>query len=585
MKRPRRWFTLRNQIFVGFMLVMLFVLGIASVLTYSSVSTMLKSNAEKHIGQTAIQANGRLDALIAQIDTITTQIATNDYIQELLLSEVDGAETPFSARQSLLSILGSYQSYVSGIKALELYSNDYSRLFPLNDIPLNETIDQEWILAADRGKGELVWLGIDPGDPSSVLALKRVSLVDRWFSSGGFLMLRLDKAYFQFDGQIGGEAGESILLVDTNQQPITTNFNLDSGLDLAQLLDNQEKNISINGSDYIEVKQYSEMTGWTLVFFTPVSYVTNGISTLRTAILVSGAIGVLLFLIMSLILSTTITRPIFKLIKAMRGARFGVLQPNPMFSNTMEINELNNSYNQMVENMNELIRVVYEKEILQSRTELKALQAQINPHFLFNTLEAFYWSLEEKGEEELANLVVSMSSLFRYTISTPNQDEWVTIEDELAHIRRYLQLMDIRLADRLTWSIDASEFKHLKIPKLLIQPLVENAIRHGVENMEGPGKVTISVEAANRDGYVRITVRDNGPGMDEDTLRDLWQAMEGGKVVSSKGTGVGVVNVRQRLRLYYDSVSGGRHELEVISRPGEGTSVSFEIPSEYGGPL
>lgn len=585
MKRPRRWFTLRNQIFVGFMLVMLFVLGIASVLTYSSVSTMLKSNAEKHIGQTAIQANGRLDALIAQIDTITTQIATNDYIQELLLSEVDGAETPFSARQSLLSILGSYQSYVSGIKALELYSNDYSRLFPLNDIQLNDTIDQEWILAADRGKGELVWLGIDPGDPSSVLALKRVSLVDRWFSSGGFLMLRLDKAYFQFDEQIGGEAGESILLVDTNQQPITTNFNLDSGMDLAQLLGNQEKNISINGSDYIEVKQYSETTGWTLVFFTPVSYVTNGISTLRTAILVSGAIGVLLFLIMSLILSTTITRPIFKLIKAMRGARFGVLQPNPMFSNTMEINELNNSYNQMVENMNELIRVVYEKEILQSRTELKALQAQINPHFLFNTLEAFYWSLEEKGEEELANLVVSMSSLFRYTISTPNQDEWVTIEDELAHIRRYLQLMDIRLADRLTWSIDASEFKHLKIPKLLIQPLVENAIRHGVENMEGPGEVTISAEAANRDGYVRITVRDNGPGMDEDTLRDLWQAMEGGKVVSSKGTGVGVVNVRQRLRLYYDSVSGGGHELEVISRPGEGTSVSFEIPSEYGGPL
>ncbi|MBU5672715.1 sensor histidine kinase [Paenibacillus sp. MSJ-6] len=567
------------------MLVMLFVLGIASVLTYSNVSTMLKSNAEKHIGQTAIQANGRLDALIAQIDTITTQIATNEYIQELLLSEVEGAETPFSARQSLLSILGSYQSYVTGIKALELYSNDYQRLFPLNDIPLTDTIDQEWILAADRGKGELVWLGIDPGDSSSVLALKRVSLVDRWFSSGGFLMLRLDKAYFQFDEQIGGEAGESILLVDTNQQPITTNFNLDSGLDLAQLLGNKEKNISINGSDYIEVKQYSETTGWTLVFFTPVSYVTNGISTLRTAILVSGAIGVLLFLIMSLILSTMITRPIFKLIKAMRGARFGVLQPNPMFSNTMEINELNNSYNQMVENMNELIRVVYEKEILQSRTELKALQAQINPHFLFNTLEAFYWSLEEKGEEELANLVVSMSSLFRYTISTPNQDEWVTIEDELAHIRRYLQLMDIRLADRLTWSIDASEFKHLKIPKLLIQPLVENAIRHGVENMEGPGEVIISVEPANRDGYVRITVRDNGPGMEEDTLRGLWQAMEGGKVVSSKGTGVGVVNVRQRLRLYYDGVSGGRHELEVISRPGEGTSVSFEIPSEYGGPL
>lgn len=585
-KRPRRWFTLRNQIFLGFALVMVFVLLIASVLTYSSVSTMLESNAEKHIGQTALQANGRLDALIAQIDTLTTQIATNEYVQQLLLSEVEGTETPFSGRQSLLPILGDYQSYISGLKSLELYTTDYRRLFPLNDIPLNETVDSEWIAAADLGRGELVWLGVDPRDSSSVLALRRVSLIDRWFSSGGFLVMRLDKAYFKFDGQIGGEAGESILLVDGNRRPITTNFDLQSGgLDLTQLLDNTEKNISINGSDYIEVKQQSETTGWTLVFFTPVSYVTNGISTLRTAILASGLIGVLLFLIMSLLLSTMITRPIFKLIKAMRGARFGVLQPNPMFSNTMEINELNNSYNQMVSNMNELIRVVYEKEILQSRTELKALQAQINPHFLFNTLEAFYWSLEDKGEEELANLVVSMSGLFRYTISTPNQDEWVTLEDELAHVQRYLQLMDIRLADRLSWTINASEYHHVKIPKLLIQPLVENAIWHGVENMEGHGEVVVNVQAANRDGYVRVSVRDNGPGMEEDTLRCLQQAMEGGPAISSKGTGVGIVNVRQRLRLYYDRVPGEKHGLEVSSKPGEGTSVSFEIPSEYGGPL
>lgn len=244
-------------------------------------------------------------------------------------------------------------------------------------------------------------------------------------------MVRIDRTYFQLQEQVSGEGGEYILLVDGNFHTIASNFGRSAGtLNLSELLTNEGKNITIGGQEFIEVKQKSEPTGWTLVFFTPVSYVTSGISALRTAVLVSGAIGVLLFLIMSLLLSTMITRPIFKLIKAMRGARFGVLQPNPMFSNTMEINELNNTYNQMVDNMNELIRVVYEKELLQSRTELKALQAQINPHFLFNTLEAFYWSLEEKGEEELASLVVSMSSLFRYTISRPNQDEWVTVEEE-----------------------------------------------------------------------------------------------------------------------------------------------------------
>src|SRR5689334_5431076 len=142
-------------------------------------------------------------------------------------------------------------------------------------------------------------------------------------------------------------------------------------------------------------------------------------------------VGVLLFLILTFILSTMITSPILNLIKAMRGAKYGSLKPIPVTSSTLEINELNNTYNQMVAYLNELIEVVYEKEIIQSRTELKALQAQINPHFLFNTLEALYWALEDKDEEELSQVVVAMSGLFRYVINRADDDEWVTVADEL----------------------------------------------------------------------------------------------------------------------------------------------------------
>src|SRR5690606_4868418 len=144
-----------------------------------------------------------------------------------------------------------------------------------------------------------------------------------------------------------------------------------------------------------------------------------------------------LFLVMTFILSTMITRPILNMIRAMRGSRFGSMKPSPITSATMEINELNNTYNQLVVYLNELIEVVYQKEITQSRSELKALQAQINPHFLFNTLEAFYWSLDEKGEEELAQIVIAMSGLFRYVIHQTDGDEWVTIGDELDHAERY----------------------------------------------------------------------------------------------------------------------------------------------------
>lgn len=338
--------------------------------------------------------------------------------------------------------------------------------------------------------------------------------------------------------------------------------------------------ITVDGESYIAVQQESAETGWKLVILTPVNYTTAGISVLRTAILVSGAVGGLLFLVLTFILSTMITRPILTLIKAMRGSRLGTLKTNPNSSSTMEINELNNTYNQMVDSLNELIEVVYQKEIIQSRTELKALQSQINPHFLFNTLEAFYWELDEKGEEELAQIVVAMSGLFRYVINRSDDDEWVTLGDELEHAERYLKIMEMRMVDRLMWRIEADEeCRKVPLPKLLIQPLVENAILHGIEQRVGPGTVRLHAEPSSREGYIRVTVTDDGPGMDKDTVLALYASMKEGHVSGSKGTGVGISNVDRRLRLYYLENGG----LEIQSELGRGTSIIFSIPNGNGG--
>lgn len=279
-----------------------------------------------------------------------------------------------------------------------------------------------------------------------------------------------------------------------------------------------------------------------------------------------------------------ITRPIIHLIRAMRKSRLGVLTPNPQKVSTMELRELNYTYNGMVANMNDLIRVVYEKEVLQSRTELKALQAQINPHFLFNTLEAFNWSLEEKGEEELAGLVVVMSRLFRYIIGRPNnKEEWVALSEEVEQIRRYLKIMEMRMGERLSWDIvlDPSEAA-VPVPKLLIQPIVENAILHGVESRVGSGSVEVMITPSPRDGWTSVKVSDNGPGMDEDTLRALRNTLEGGPSISAKGNGVGLVNVQRRLKLYYGEEGIKSEGLMIESKVSEGTVITFEIPSNGG---
>lgn len=130
--RISRWNTLRNQMLVGFLFVMMIILFVVGVVTFDSVSRLLKNNAEKHIQQTAIQANGRLEAVLNQIDSLTTQVATNAYVQQLLLNEKNGKQATFSERQGLLASIRIVQTYADGITSVELYSSEYRRLFPLD---------------------------------------------------------------------------------------------------------------------------------------------------------------------------------------------------------------------------------------------------------------------------------------------------------------------------------------------------------------------------------------------------------------------------------------------------------------------
>ncbi|MEC0168700.1 cache domain-containing sensor histidine kinase [Paenibacillus graminis] len=574
--------TLRNQIFIGFLLVMLIIIAVSGAFVYNRVSYLLKNNAERHIQQTAVQANGRLDALIGQIDSLMEQVANHPTIQQLLTEELDGKSVTFNQRQSLLQIISSYQAYMPSVGSLELYTADYRLLFPIKDGSLETRINNAYITAANTQKGRLVWIGVDPNDEESLLAIRQVSLMDRWFSRGGYLMARIQRSYFQLDDPLSGsDGGESVLLVNNEGELLGSSE--EPQAELLPLLASKDQTVSFRGKEYVQVKLRSDKTNWTLLVLTPVSYVTKGLSVLRTVLLVSGGFGALLFLIMSFVLSTMITRPIIQLIRAMRKSRLGVLTPNPESVSTIELRELNNIYNGMIANMNDLIRVVYEKEVLQSRTELKALQAQINPHFLFNTLEAFNWSLEEKGEEELAGLVVVMSRLFRYIIGNPNKDEWVTLGEEMEQVQRYLKIMEMRMGDRLSWNIQLGpEEAAVPVPKLLIQPIVENAILHGVESRVGSGTVSVRVAPAKRKGWTQITVQDNGPGMDADTLQSLYSALEGGPSISAKGTGIGLVNVQRRLKLYYEAEGTDVEGLNIESKLSEGTVITFEIPDNGG---
>lgn len=570
----------------GFLLVMIVILTFVGLITFDTVSSMLKNNAVKHIQQTAVQANGRLEGVLKQIDSLTTLVATNKYVQSLLLQEKSGKPATFSERQALPPIVNAVQLYAGGVKSVELYAGNRRRLFPLDEVRLEEKVGEAWIRRTAERQGGIVWFGVDPSDRGAIVAIRQVSLIDRNFETGGYLVVRMDRRVFAFDdAQADGKERETMLLVGENGEFLASNAQDVTEKEAAWLAEAGGQTVGLNGRTYVTVKQRSAMTGWTLLILTPVRAITEGISVLRTTIVVSVCIGTVLFMLLSLLLSTVITRPILKLIKTMRGARLGLLKPAELLSSTIEINELNHTYNRMVDNINELIRLVYEKELLQSRTELKALQAQINPHFLYNTLEALYWSLQDKEEEELAEFVVAMSELFRYTITGPSKSEWVALRDELDHIEKYMLIMKLRFGDRLSWAIDCPrEFRSVRLPRLLLQPLVENAILHGVESKIGLGTVSLSVELAADAAGVYVAVEDDGAGMDDDALRALAAGLadERGEPASARSSGVGLINVARRLRLFYSDRDPAVRYIDVDSAKGRGTRVRILIPISGG---
>ncbi|MFC0216181.1 sensor histidine kinase [Paenibacillus chartarius] len=579
--RLAQWNTLRNQILFGFVTVMLVVLVCAGIVTFIAVSNLLTDKAEKQMKQTAIQANGRLEALISQIDTLTTQAVNDMNVQHLLQTIVEGRKETFEERQALLQFANSIQGYSDSVSSVELYTSDYRRLFPLDEQPLSERLSQPWIERADAEKGKLVWIGVDPNGSDSVLAIRRVNLVDRWFSGGGYLLIRMKSAYFNLQAPLsGGGQQESILLVDQAAQPIV----VDGAFlpDLEKLQRAESQTVTWKDQHYVLVRETSERTGWTLMILYPVNAITEGISVLRSAVLASGALGLILFLVLSFVLSTMITRPILRLMKAMRNTRQGVLTPSTVVSYTSELNDLNMTYNHMVEDINRLIKLVYEEELLRSRAELQALQAQINPHFLYNTLEALNWSLQERDQEDLAELVVGMSELFRYVIGSPGKDAWVTIGEELEHVETYLRIMSVRCGERLEWSLECPDpFRFVRMPRLLIQPLVENAILHGVEGKTGQGRIDIRIEAApDDDRLLCVSVRDDGPGMEASRLQAVKESILLGTTSSARGNGMGLSNVHRRLQLYYSASAPACSGLVMESTPGLGVTVSFMIPKD-----
>ena len=264
-------------------------------------------------------------------------------------------------------------------------------------------------------------------------------------------------------------------------------------------------------------------------------------------------------------IARVITKPISKLLKMSNRISKGDFSSRLELSASREFNELALSMNSMQERIELLIEKSIEEEKQLQMLEYRSHQAQISPHFLYNTLDAIIWAAEEKDTDKVITIVSALSSFFRKSLS--HGVDFISITDEIEHVRNYLAIQKIRYSDVLSYEINVSEgLKDQQVLKFLLQPLVENSLYHGIKGTRGRGQITVDVKIV--DGKVRFSVRDNGIGMTKEKVRSLKRELRNN---ASDRKSYGLYSVSRRLELYY----GLKEGITIKSEYKKGTEVSF----------
>lgn len=567
-----------------FMVISVLVLSAVLIVTAVSVQYTRSSIFENSVMYTKTiinQMNQNIDSYIDYMDNIASLVSGGEDVQEALFAPDPDPESTKRLEEQFHTILEGRDD----IKNLGILRAGGNALINDGTQEVNPNLNiegQEWYQKAIEKKGESVLTSshvqhIVKGERPWVITLSRAiknaqdeSEVDSVF----FIDLNYSAISGLCDQNSMSDTGY-VFIVDENgnivyhpqQQQLynelqTENIDLvmNSGADTVQAKSGSEEKLY--------TMSRSEKTGWTVVGCMNVDELLRTSKQAQTIYLFMAIILVVIALAISSLIARNITLPIQRLRDSMSKVQEGDFETADVEVTTEnEIGSLTKSFNVMTHRIQELMEENVHEQEEKRKSELKALQSQINPHFLYNTLDSIIWMAEGKKNEEVVLMTASLARLLRQSIS--NEEEIVSIGQEIEYARSYLTIQKMRYKDKLEFQIEVSpSIRNTPIIKLVLQPIIENAIYHGIKYKETKGFLIIN--GFEEGGNVIIQVTDNGVGMDKEKLRHIFERHK----VDYHSNGVGVYNVQRRLQLYYGTDYGISYE----SALGFGTTATITIP-------
>lgn len=331
--------------------------------------------------------------------------------------------------------------------------------------------------------------------------------------------------------------------------------------------------IRYKGERYFKCFLKSSVNGWVYINYFPYSQIFGQTMLVRYLMLIAFVVTFLLMVIAMRKVSSVITRPIHNLSRSMQNVEGEDFKSAKEIlskeKRTDEVGLLSQEFLVMLERIDNLINENYKKQILIKDTKYKMLQAQINPHFLYNTLNALNWMIKAEQKQEASKMIMELGKLLRASFE---KEPYVTVEDEIEAAKSYITIQQFRYQKRVDFRVEVMGIlSGYKVPRMILQPLIENSIYHGVENSFV--RCNIIIRAIEDKDFIILEVEDTGPGMTEDELEMVKNFK-----LKPKGHGIGLENIRERIKIAYP-----KSEIIIDSKLGEGTKVTIQIPKEAGG--
>ncbi|WP_342437995.1 sensor histidine kinase [Paenibacillus sp. FSL L8-0436] len=329
----------------------------------------------------------------------------------------------------------------------------------------------------------------------------------------------------------------------------------------------------IQGENMLVSYKKIKATGWTILSISPISELNGELASFRRVMYVVIGICMLVSLMMALLLSENISAPIRKFIQSMSHAESGNFNIIIRYRRKDEFSYLFNRYNKLLQQIKALIDKLYVTELRKKEAELKTLQAQINPHFLYNTLDSINWLAINHDVPEISHMVTSLSDFFRYSLSKGRNI--IPLRDELKQVESYLEIQQFRFQDKLAYELEKADPRLLEeclVVKLSIQPLVENAIIHGIQQRRGKGTIRIRVDSSH--DILCISVFDDGVGADPERLNQLLTDQQGNQ-------SYGIRNVHMRIQQFFGESYGIRYYANTEDQAGLLAMIRFPVVTTW----